>query len=354
VLDASPDVYGPPDLKVRGMSHFQPGAVTISTGDDWKRRRAFNDDVLAVGERVHPRAAEFLAVVERHVTPLAKTGTMRLRWTDIHGAFRRITAGVVFGLDVDAESVLARLDGLMKNANRLAGQPDTKGLHAFQHEILDRMCDPAAGGLAVAACPYVEPDDPLLVAGQIPHWLFAMKDTLATNCAHALALVAVHGDVQERARAEVASADLSDTASVDGMAFVEGCLRDSQRLWPTTPIIVRRAVQDDEVEGHPVPAGSQVLIHNGFNHRNPDFMADPDAFYPEAWKQGGWDYRFNALSNGPQACAGSGIVHFLGRAVLGRLLQHHRWTLSHPTLDPGQPIPHAFDHQAMLLTGESA
>jgi cytochrome P450 len=258
---------------------------------------------------------------------------------------------VVFGPGVEAESVLARLDALTKRANRVAGKSDTPERRAFHEAIRARIGDPRAGGLAAAACPHLEPGDPLPVAGQVPHWLFAMKDTLAANCANALALIATHPRVQERARAEVDATDLDDPASVNRMAYLEGCLRDTMRLWPTTPVLLRRALKDDRVAGRPVPAGSQVIIHNGFNHRNPEGTSDPDGFHPDAWEQGVWDYRYNPMSNGPQGCAGRELVLFLGKAVLGHLLQDHRWRLDHPALDPGAPTPYAFDSQAVLLKG---
>lgn len=359
VLDASPDVYGPPELKVRGMSHFQPGAVTISTGEAWRRRRAFNDEVLGGGAEVHPSAPLFLGAVAREIGTLLTPGgsasegarSAALTWPDLHGAFRRITAGVVFGPGIDAGPVLARLDTLMKRANRIAGKSGGPRLRAFQDEIRERVRAPEAEGLAAAACPHLEPGDPLPVAGQVPHWLFAMKDTLATNCAYAFALVASHPEAQERARAEAASADLDDPVSVAGLTFVEGCLREAMRLWPTTPMIVRKALRGTELGGHPVEAGAQVIIHNGFNHRSPESLARPDEFHPEARSPGVWDYRINPMSNGPQACAGRELALFLGTAVLARLVRSHAWTLHAPRLDPGAPIPHAFDHGALVVKG---
>lgn len=354
VLDASPEIYGPPDLKVRGMSHFQPGAVTISVGDDWRRRRAFNDEVLGEGQPIHPSAAELLGVVEREVAPLVSRETVTVTWPDLHGLFRRLTTGVVFGPDADAEEILRRLDALLRRANRLVGASETAELRAFRDDIVARVCAPDAAGLSAVACPHLEPGDPLPVAGQVPHWLFAMKDTLATNCAYALALLAAHTTVQERARREAERSDPADPVSLDDMDQLEGCLRDAMRLWPTTPMIVRKALRDDEVRGRRVPAGSQVIIHNGFHHRDPDAFADPDGYHPERWEPGVWDYRFNAMSNGPQACAGRELALFLGKAVLARFLRSHRWGLARPALDPERPIPHAFRHSGLSLVGTAA
>jgi cytochrome P450 len=182
--------------------------------------------------------------------------------------------------------------------------------------------------------------------------MFAMKDTLATNCAHAAALIAAHPPAQDAARAEVVATDLSDPAAVDRMTYLEGCLREAMRLWPTTPLIVRKARRDADLQGHRVREGAQVVIHNGFNHRNVETVPEPDRFRPERWEPGVWDYRFNPMSNGPQVCAGRELVLFLGKAVLGRLFVAHGWTLTAPSLAADRPVPHAFDHSALRLTPE--
>lgn len=355
VLDASPRDYGPPDLKVRGMAHFQPDALTISTGNDWRRRRDFSDAVLASGMAVHPRAAEFLVAVGTTIGPGVAGDAATVRWADFHAAFRRLTTAIVFGPQVEAEPLLARLDALMQRANNIVGRSDTPARRALHDGIRGRVLDPHAGGLAAVACAHAKNVDALPVAGQMTHWLFAMKDTLATNCANALALIAAHPEAQERARAEAAAADLADPAAVDGLRFLEGCLRDTMRLWPTTPLIVRKALRDTALNGRPVPAGAQVVIHNGFNHRNAEAVEEPDRFHPDAWQHGVWDYRFNPLSNGPQACGGRELVLFLGKAVLATHLQRHRWTLtkSRTALDAHRPVPQAFDTRAMELTGRA-
>ena len=55
VLDQSADVYASDSgAKGKGMRHFQPDALTLSRGEEWRDRRAFNESVLATSERVHP------------------------------------------------------------------------------------------------------------------------------------------------------------------------------------------------------------------------------------------------------------------------------------------------------------
>ena len=55
VLEGSPYPFAAdPEAKRKGMGHFQPYALTLSRGEEWRDRRAFNEAVLATSERVHP------------------------------------------------------------------------------------------------------------------------------------------------------------------------------------------------------------------------------------------------------------------------------------------------------------
>ncbi len=73
-----------PDLKRTGMSHFQPNALTISRGDEWKDRRRFNEAVLVSAQRVHPIADQFLRAIDqatetldRQCRPIPGMGSFR-------------------------------------------------------------------------------------------------------------------------------------------------------------------------------------------------------------------------------------------------------------------------------------
>ena len=59
ILDRSPSIYAEAALKRNGMSHFQPGAVTITRGKTWEERRRFNEAVLDSGQCLHRYADSF-------------------------------------------------------------------------------------------------------------------------------------------------------------------------------------------------------------------------------------------------------------------------------------------------------
>ena len=68
VLDPSAELYASDaGAKAKGMSHFQPDALTLSRGEDWQDRRPFNEAVLATREPLHPDGRRFAEVVADEV-----------------------------------------------------------------------------------------------------------------------------------------------------------------------------------------------------------------------------------------------------------------------------------------------
>jgi cytochrome P450 len=342
VLDHSADTYAAnAGAKAKGMSHFQPDALTLSRGAEWRDRRAFNEAVLATRERVHPLGARFVAVVADEVArmPVGRV----LEWRDWERLFDLITLRVIFGDHARGEQRLTGLlEELMVEANRLVGLGSNDTYYEFYGALERELRAPEPGSLlaAFADAPH---GDRTRVVQQIPHWMFAMRDTLAANAYRALAAVVANPEVERRVRDEMIGADLTDAQAIDGMGYLEGCLHEAMRLWPTTPLLARETIEDATLAGERVPAGTQLLILNVFNHRDPDHVEAAGALKPERWTSGrGRDYRFNHLSNGSQDCPGRPLVLLLGKAVIAQVLS--RWSLS--LQEP--PLPRDGELPAML------
>ena len=342
VLDQSADAYASDSgAKGKGMSHFQPDALTVSRGEEWRDRRAFNEAVLATEERLHPDAARFLEVVADEVGRMRLFG--KLRWRDFERLFDHITLRVIFGDRArDDQELTELLEKLMGEANRLVGLSGSDEYHEFYGLIERQLKDPEPGSL-VARFADAPHSDRTRTMQQIPHWMFAMRDTLGANTYRALALVVADPDVERRVREELDGADLSGPAAVDGLTYLEGCLEEAMRLWPTVPLLARETTRDTTLAGEQLEEGTQVMILNTFNHRDPEQVQGADRLQPERWQNGDRSYRFNHLSNGSQYCPGIPLVLLLGKAVIARLLERHELVLREPELEPGEPLPHMLD-----------
>jgi cytochrome P450 len=344
VLDHSPTPYAAdPDLKRKGMSHFQPNALTISRGEEWKDRRQFNEAVLASGERLHPLADQFLRAIDQATERLTANAGQYLVWDHFDHLFKRVTLEIIFGHEARDDAALAeRLTAMMRESNRVFLLGKSKEFDLFYKRIRHYLESAETGSLA-AMCKRAPSTTQTKVENQIPHWMFAMMETLATNTMRALALIVSHSGVESRVRQEIQNNGAQTPEAVDRLNLLEGCVQEAMRLWPTTPMLMRHTLRDDVLGGNTIPSGTQVVILNGFNHR--DWETNPDAgtFRPEFWLDKRSDYRFNHLSNGTQACVGKNLALFIAKAVIATLLVRGRYVLRRPKLKIRKALPFQYD-----------
>ncbi len=57
------------------------------------------------------------------------------------------------------------------------------------------------------------------------------------------------------------------------------------RLYPPIWALPRQAVEDDEIGGFRIPAGSTVGLCSFVTHRHPEIWSEPDAFDPDRFAQ---------------------------------------------------------------------
>ena len=342
VLDQSADVYASDaGAKAKGMAHFQPDAVTLSRGEEWRDRRTFNEAVLATGDRVHPYGQRFLAVVADELDRMAIGSS--LRWSQWEELFDHITLRVIFGEQARGDQQLTGLlEKLMSEANRLVGLDHSDDYYEFYGGLERYLREPGPDSLLArfADSPH---GDRTRAIQQIPHWMFAMRDTLGANTYRALAAIVADSTATQRVSDELQGADLTDPQAIDGMRYLEGCLHEAMRLWPTTPLLARETTRKTTLAGESIDEGTQVIMLNVFNHRDPDNVENADRLTPERWAAHEHDYRFNHLSNGSQDCPGGPLVLLLGKAVLAGILSRYSLRLASPDLSSAERLPPMLD-----------
>jgi cytochrome P450 len=331
LLEGSPDLFASdPDAKRNGMVHFQPDALTISRGEEWRSRRAFTEAVLggAAGVRVDQVTREEVRdlvagpVRERHG---------ELHWEPWNRALQRVTRRVILGDGAGGDWALTdTLERMMSGANGMPGKPAAE-LEAFDRRIAAYVERAEEGSLAAAFAD--APQDELTrPAAHVTHWMFALGDTLAINALRCLVLLACHPDQAERA--------LGDTEG----DYLDACLHEAMRLWPTTTMLSRVSITPTEWRGEEVPAETQFVISNVYGHRDRERLDYADRFAPEQWTDGdAASYPgFNHFSRGPQGCPGTDLALRVGRTAVRALLERGVAPAT-PKLNPEKPLPHMLD-----------
>ncbi|HKH13815.1 MAG TPA: cytochrome P450, partial [Solirubrobacterales bacterium] len=334
--------------KRKGMVAFQPDALTISRGDEWRNRREFTEAVLETGAPMHGLADGFAATAREEAGALVGETAGELTWDEWQRAFRRLARRVILGDAArDDDELTGELAAMMDEANGMPGR--TSERYTYFVERLLEYVDAADEGALVGLFEGAPSDERTKREGQVPHWLFATHDTLAINSFRALAAILSHPRQRGKALDEIGGLDEhADGSQIEALTYLEACLQEAMRLWPTTPMLSRVTLADTDWQGETVPVGTQVLIVNTFFHRDRERLDYADRFLPEAWIDGDaaerWE--FNHFSRGPQGCPGAGLALFCGKAMLASLLRAAEVEVTSP-LDPDRPMPHMLDFYSL-------
>ncbi|OBI07735.1 hypothetical protein A5679_10390 [Mycobacterium scrofulaceum] len=322
-----------PEPKLSGMNKFQPHALTISRGDHWSDRRRFTEAVLAhaAGSGAVAHRCDTVADQEARAMPDS------LDWPGFHSALQRIARRIILGDNAaDDRQISAQLVTLMARANP-PGRGDPELFDTFL-SALSRYVQAADAHSLVGQFAAAPASDITYPTHQVIHWMFAMGDTLAINLWRCLALLATHPEILLNAQNAIDAHGAHD--------YLAGCLSEAMRLWPSTPVLARTLTGPTEWDGEMVPAGTQVMIVNTFNHRDTSRFPGADQFNPTAWTQGPaqTSWSFNFFSHGPQACPGADLALRIGVVVLTALLGERNPAATGARLDPHRPLPLALDH----------
>ncbi len=136
---------------------------------------------------------------------------------------------------------------------------------------------------------------------------------------------------QDRILPEGTEGALLDSSTVHRMTCLDRALRETSRLRPVAPVLLRRALRPIDLDGCRIPAGADVFVAPVLSHRLPDLFDaatryDPDRYlaHPE---QAGYLHGF---SGGTHRCLGEAFARMLTHVAITRLLQHHDLTLVDP------------------------
>ena len=148
------------------------------------------------------------------------------------------------------------------------------------------------------------------ICSELVVFMAAGHDTTATTLAYSLWALGRHPEMQTRVAAEVAAVGDRQLTPEDvpRLGYTVQILHEALRLCPPGAAIARLAMQDVEVDGYRVEAGSMVVYGVYAVHRDPDLwdkplVFDPERFSPE--QANGRDrWQYVPFGAGPRSCIG--------------------------------------------------
>jgi cytochrome P450 len=161
--------------------------------------------------------------------------------------------------------------------------------------------------------------------------LVAGHETTATALSWALERLARHPGAWSRLRE-------------GGEDYLDAVVKETLRLRPVLPIVLRRLVEPMEIGGWALPAGVSVAPCIFLLHRRADLYPDPHAFRPERFlEQPAGTYTWIPFGGGVRRCLGASFALFEMRQVLRVVADRV------PELRPDVPAPERVARRAITL-----
>lgn len=95
---------------------------------------------------------------------------------------------------------------------------------------------------------------------------------------------------------------------LNDLRYLDCCVKETLRLYPSVPAIMRTLTEDTRTGDYTIPAGTSVALLVYAMHRNPKVYADADRFHPERFQSekaaGRHPYAYIPFSAGPRNCIG--------------------------------------------------
>lgn len=162
---------------------------------------------------------------------------------------------------------------------------------------------------------------------QVAIFFLAGHETSASTLAWALYLVALYPEWQEKLASEAQVLEQCEFSVMSKLRLSRDVFRETLRLYPPVPMMVREAACPEQMRNRHVRRGSQMVISPWHLHRHNRLWDNPDGFDPARWhtENGKQCQReaFIPFSAGARVCPGAGFAMIEGPLLLSRILRDY-------------------------------
>ncbi len=165
-----------------------------------------------------------------------------------------------------------------------------------------------------------------------------------------------HPEMYARLRAEVRERPEGAEPGTDG-EYLDAVVKETLRLCPAAPIVVRRLLAPMQLGGYEIPAGATVAPCVHLVHRNPAVYPKPLAFRPERFlERPAGTYTWIPFGGGVRRCLAAPYAQMLMKQVIGTVVGEVELRVPDPRSERARKSAIAFvpDRHAVVVVAASA
>ncbi|XP_062538857.1 cytochrome P450 4c3, partial [Armigeres subalbatus] len=169
---------------------------------------------------------------------------------------------------------------------------------------------------------------------EVDTFMFEGHDTTSAAISWILLLLGAEPAIQDRIVEEIdhimgGDRDRFPTMKeLNDMKYLECCIKEGLRLYPSVPLIARKLVEDVQIEDYTIPAGTTAMIVVYQLHRDPAVFPNPDRFNPDHFLpencRGRHPYAYIPFSAGPRNCIGQKFAVLEEKSIISAVLRKYR------------------------------
>ncbi|CAA3031907.1 cytochrome P450 93A3-like, partial [Olea europaea subsp. europaea] len=168
----------------------------------------------------------------------------------------------------------------------------------------------------------------------------AGTDTSAITTEWALAELINHPNILRKAQHEINSVvgkkRLVEESDISNLPYLQAIVKETLRLHPTGPLIVRESSDDCNVAGYHIPAKTRLFVNVWAIGRDPEHWENPLEFRPERFlnEDGnlkaqldvrGQHYHLLPFGSGRRGCPGTSLALLVVQTTLAAMIQCFEW-----------------------------
>ncbi|MGW4331000.1 cytochrome P450 [Nocardia sp. NPDC004573] len=174
--------------------------------------------------------------------------------------------------------------------------------------------------------------------------LFAGHETSANTLTWIWHLLGAHPDVESRLRTEIDSVLEGRRPTMQDLPRLEytrQVIAEALRLYSPAWHNYRQALEDDEIDGYHIPAGTTIFWSYYFIHRHRSYWPDPEQFDPDRFsgidRANPHNPAYYPFGSGPRLCIGNIFAMVEMQFMIAMALQRFRLVSTSTT--PADPVP---------------